>query len=173
MRSARISNSPVIRRVGGLEVQKLFLKTRKIVIRRVGGLKMFHHAHFSRSSAILPPGHWLLIQYMTSANSLRLKMREKRRSPVLTLCRLCGQVLCASMSVLSWMFCPRHCYRSTGGVLFFDGAAGLTLCAFATPPAARESPIAWQRLSLPTHPNVNVYRSSLPAIFVVLLVACE
>ena len=48
--------------------------------------------------------------------------------------------------------------------LFFDGAAGLTLCAFATPPAARESPIAWQRLSLPTHPNVNVYRSSLPAI---------
>lgn len=68
------------------------------------------------------------------------------------------------MSVLSWMFCPRHCYRSTGGVLFFDGAAGLTLCAFATPPAARESPIAWQRLSLPTHPNVNVYRSSLPAI---------
>ena len=28
--------------------------------------------------------------------------------------------------------------------------------------AARESPIAWQRLSLPTHPNV--YRSSLPAI---------
>ena len=43
------------------------------------------------------------------------------------------------------MFCPRHCYRSTGGVLFFDGAAGLTVCAFATPPAARESPIAWQR----------------------------
>jgi hypothetical protein len=50
---------------------------------------MFHHAHFSRSSAILPPGHWLLIQYMTSANSLRLKMREKRRSPALTLCRAC------------------------------------------------------------------------------------
>lgn len=46
--------------------------------------------------------------------------------------------------------------------MFFDGAAGLTVCAFATQPAARESPIAWQRLSLPTHPNV--YRSSLPAI---------
>lgn len=40
----------------------------------------------------------------------------------------------------------------------------MTVCAFATQPAARESPIAWQRLSLPTHPNVNVYRSSLPAI---------
>ena len=38
----------------------------------------------------------------------------------------------------------------------------MTVCAFATQPAARESPIAWQRLSLPTHPNV--YRSSLPAI---------
>ena len=37
---------------------------------------MFHHAHFSRSSAILPPGHWLLIQYMTSVNPLRLKMAD-------------------------------------------------------------------------------------------------
>ena len=80
----------VIRRVGGLEVKAKKSLDGAEVIRRVGGLKMFHHAHFSRSSAILPPGHWLLIQYMTSANSLRLKMREKRRSPVLTLCRLCG-----------------------------------------------------------------------------------
>ena len=80
----------VIRRVGGLEVYASNAEKFGEVIRRVGGLKMFHHAHFSRSSAILPPGHWLLIQYMTSANSLRLKMREKRRSPVLTLCRLCG-----------------------------------------------------------------------------------
>lgn len=80
----------VIRRVGGLEVYASNAEKFGEVIRRVGGLKMFHHAHFSRSSAILPPGHWLLIQYMTSANSLRLKMREKRRSPVLTLCRFCG-----------------------------------------------------------------------------------
>ena len=79
----------VIRRVGGLEVYASNAEKFGEVIRRVGGLKMFHHAHFSRSSAILPPGHWLLIQYMTSANSLRLKMREKRRSPALTLCRAC------------------------------------------------------------------------------------
>ena len=79
----------VIRRVGGLEVYASNAEKFGEVIRRVGGLKMFHHAHFSRSSAILPPGHWLLIQYMTSANSLRLKMREKRRSPALTLCRSC------------------------------------------------------------------------------------
>ena len=80
----------VIRRVGGLEGVQAGGSGNLLVIRRVGGLKMFHHAHFSRSSAILPPGHWLLIQYMTSANSLRLKMREKRRSPALTLCRFCG-----------------------------------------------------------------------------------
>ena len=79
----------VIRRVGGLEARADDHINMHEVIRRVGGLKMFHHAHFSRSSAILPPGHWLLIQYMTSANSLRLKMREKRRSPALTLCRAC------------------------------------------------------------------------------------
>ncbi len=79
----------VIRRVGGLEVYASNAEKFGEVIRRVGGLKMFHHAHFSRSSAILLPGHWLLIQYMTSANSLRLKMREKRRSPALTLCRAC------------------------------------------------------------------------------------
>lgn len=58
-----------------------------------------------------------------------------------------------------------------GLVFVFWRGGGMTVCAFATQPAARESPIAWQRLSLPTHPNV--YRSSLPAIFVVLLVACE
>ena len=85
-----LKRSRVIRRVGGLEVRHPDRFQLQRVIRRVGGLKMFHHAHFSRSSAILPPGHWLLIQYMTSANSLRLKMREKRRAPVLTLCRLCG-----------------------------------------------------------------------------------
>ena len=84
-----INMHEVIRRVGGLEVYASNAEKFGEVIRRVGGLKMFHHAHFSRSSAILPPGHWLLIQYMTSANSLRLKMREKRRSPALTLCRAC------------------------------------------------------------------------------------
>ena len=88
-RSSSSSHSCVIRRVGGLEVYASNAEKFGEVIRRVGGLKMFHHAHFSRSSAILPPGHWLLIQYMTSANSLRLKMREKRRSPALTLCRAC------------------------------------------------------------------------------------
>lgn len=43
------------------------------------------------------------------------------------------------------------------GAFVFDEAAGLTVCAFATPPAAWESPIAWQRLSLPTHPNVLTF----------------
>ena len=77
--------------------------------------------------------------------------------------------------------------------MFFDGAAGLTVCAFATQPAVRESPIAWQRtltLSVvppgdPRNPGdrrredrhiiVHCVHQGSPgmAFFVVLLVVCE